>query len=273
MRTKSVAEGGGQTTGSSRKQKARCTEGETPSWGSLGCWDSARGEVCLRHQGLKPEVSSARGPEGRKANRRRKEGWDVHTTPGHWQPSPRGVAPLRPSHSARPSRLGQAPPALVPTHLPGPRTSLPRAPFPVPVVSGEGERAQGPGVPQNFLQVHSCTSRPSSAQLPRARKARARPGHSRPGYIRSRGGGPRPGPKGGAQGAPRLASCIARATRRVPRAAPAAGGWRRSAPCPAPVCTPTYPPTCLRHPQDGKCGAGVPQPPCTPCPLVPLTSL
>lgn len=34
--TKRVAQGGGQTTGSSRKQKARCTEGATPSWGSLG---------------------------------------------------------------------------------------------------------------------------------------------------------------------------------------------------------------------------------------------
>lgn len=163
--------------------------------------------------------------------------------PGHRQSSPRGVAPLRPSHSARPSRLGQAPPALVPAHLPGPRTPSPEhPPPPAPLYRGRGERAQGPGVPQNFLQVHSCTSRPSSAQLPRARKARARPGHSRPGYIRSRGGGPQPGPKGGARGAPRLASCIARATRRVPRAAPAAGGWRRSAPCPAPVCTPTYPP-------------------------------
>lgn len=137
----------------------------------------------------------------------------------------------------------------------------PSRPPPAPVASEEGERAQGPGVPQNFLQVHSCTSRPSSAQLPRARKARARPGHSRPGYIRSRGGGPRPGPKGGARGAPRLASCIARATRRVPGAAPAAGGWRPGAPCPAPVCTPHLPPTCLRHPQDGRAAPAFLSPP------------
>lgn len=208
-----------------------------------------------------------------KGKRGREGGSDgTSTLPGTQaaQPTGRGASPALPLRAT--IQAGPGPAGLGACTPPRASDSLPRAP-PAPVLSGEGERAQGPGVPQNFLQVHSCTSRPSSAQLPRARKARARPGHSRPGYIRSRGGVPRPGPKGGARGAPRLASCIARATRRVPRAAPAAGGWRRSAPCPAPVCTPTYPPTCLRHPQDGKCGAGVPRSPCTPCPLVPLTSL
>lgn len=176
------------------------------------------------------------------------------------QPTGRGASPALPLRAT--IQAGPGPAGLGACTPPRALDSFPRAPPPpAPVASEEGERAQGPGVPQNFLQVHSCTSRPSSAQLPRARKARARPGHSRPGYIRSRGGGPRPGPKGGARGAPRLASCIARATRRVPGAAPAAGGWRRGAPCPAPVCTPHLPPTCLRHPQDGRAAPSFLSPP------------
>lgn len=69
--------------------------------------------------------------------------------PGLRQPSPRGVAPLRPSHSARPSRLGQAPPALVPAHLLGPRTPSPEPPRPRSI--GGGRASSGPGSPSKLL--------------------------------------------------------------------------------------------------------------------------
>lgn len=121
-----------------------------PSWGSLGWWDSARGEVCQGHQGLKPEGSSARGSGERKANEGGREAvMGRPHYPGLRQPSPRGVAPLRPSHSARPSRLGQAPPALVPAHLLGPRTPSPEPPRPRSI--GGGRASSGPGSPSKLL--------------------------------------------------------------------------------------------------------------------------
>lgn len=196
-------------------------------------------------RGLDSGVSSARDRRERKANGGR-EGWAVYTTPGLSSPAHGAWHLSGPPTPPRPSRLGLAPLGSVSTHLPRPPTPSPETP--APAVPGKGERAQGPGVPQNFLQVHSCASRPGSVQLPGTGKARARPGHSRPSYIRSRGGRPRPGPKGRARGAPGLASCTATATRRVPRAAPASGRWWRGAPCPVPGCTPTHPPHLSRAP-------------------------
>lgn len=188
------------------------------------------------------------------------------------QPSPRGVAPRRPSHSPATIQAGPGPAGLGACTPPRASDSLPRAP-PPPPYRGRGSKPRAPSVPQNLLQVYSCASRPSSTQLPRARKARARPGHSRSGYIRSRGGGPLPGLKGGARGAPRLTSRTAPATRWVPRAAPAADGWRCSAPCPARLYPhPPTPPVSGTHRMESA-ELAFPSSPCTPCPLVPLTSL
>lgn len=188
------------------------------------------------------------------------------------QPSPRGVAPRRPSHSPR-DHPGWAWPRRPWCLHTSPSLGLPPPSPPPPLYRGRGSEPRAPSVPQNLLQVYSCASRPSSTQLPRARKARARPGHSRSGYIRSRGGGPLPGLKGGARGAPRLTSRTAPATRWVPRAAPAADGWRCSAPCPARLYPhPPTPPVSGTHRMESA-ELAFPSSPCTPCPLVPLTSL
>lgn len=200
-----------------------------------------------------------------------REGWDVHTIPGHSSPAHGAWRVAGPPTPPRPSRLGLAPPALVLAHLPEPRTPSPEPP--APAVSGEGERAEGPERPSKLIASLLLRLPPQLHSVPRARKARARPGHSRSGYIRSRGGGPLPGLKGGARGAPRLTCCTAPATRWVPRAAPAADGWRCSAPCPARLYPhPPTPPVSGTHRMESA-ELAFPSSLCTPCPLVPLTSL
>lgn len=102
------------------------------------------------------------------------------------QPSPRGVAPLRPSHSPGPARQGRA--GL------GPRTSLspvPSAVPPVPAASGGEGVGSGPIRPSNFLQVHSHAPLPFDAQLPN-REGPCPPLPLPPGYIRSRRSRPQP---------------------------------------------------------------------------------
>lgn len=231
-----------------------------PSWGSLGWWDKAR-EVCQGHQGLKSGVSSARDQGGREAQREReRDGTSTPSPDTAAQPTGRGASPALPLPRDHPGWAWPRRPWCLHT---SPSLGLPPPSPPPPPYRRRGSEPRAPSVPQNLLQVYSCASRPSSTQLPRARKARARPGHSRSGYIRSRGGGPLPGLKGGA----------APATRWVPRAAPAADGWRCSAPCPARLYPhPPTPPVSGTHRMESA-ELAFPSSPCTPCPLVPLTSL
>ncbi|KAM7318570.1 hypothetical protein ACRRTK_021682 [Alexandromys fortis] len=164
-------------------------------------------------------------------------------------------------------RLGLAPPALVVAHLPEPRTPSPEPP--APAVSGEGERAEGPERPSKLIaslllrlppQLHSASPGQEGPCPPRPLPLRLHKVAGRRPPTRPEGRGPRGSPadephrSGHALGTQGCTGC----------------GWV------AVQCTlscssvpPSTHPTCLRHPQDGKCGAGVPQFPVHPLPPSP----
>lgn len=187
--------------------------------------------------------------------------------PAPHQPSPRGVALLRPSQTIP---AGPGPVGL------GPRTPpLPPAPSPAPPASAASageEVGAGPTGPSNFLQVHSHASRPFDSQLP-SREGPCPPRPLPPGYIRSQRSRPRPAPEGrGRRGslawqAVPLAPCAGR-----PGLDRQRGGWQRGVRLPAPARTPTHPPVSRTHRIGAEePGSGIPGPPRTPCLPAPLT--
>lgn len=203
------------------------------------------------YRGTLAEAASSRDRGGGRDGKGGRDGTSTRPPLSFQQPGPRGVAPLRPSHSPGPSRQGLARPHSAPAHLPYLRRPPPcHPPQPRPV-----EKKWAPG-PHALKLLASSLPRLPPLRLPAPGPGRPVPATAPPAWLHKVAEKPPPGPglKGGAEGAPRLRRpCAGR-----PGLDGQRGGWQRGAHGLAPLSSRhPHPPTCLPDPLDRSRGAWV----------------